>query len=225
MNLEDEKVREKVLKRFLPSLVILVIYFTYIRGAINEDLKKAEKQYQDIANLGISADVIPALQKTQTEVAVSVSKVQKEYREIRQDLDKHTFLLNGSENVNQILENISAYLTKNNLHVISEKWADSTHSAALPKSFNAVRQWLEASKTKDSAANEKTAQTSESIENVSGRLRVILFYGSYLDTFKAMVGFAAKKFKAIPVSLDMKLPDEEGAEQRGQLQWQLKLWI
>lgn len=223
MNLEDEKAREKLLKRFLPALVIVVVYFVFVKGAINKDLKAAEQQYTDMAGKGISEQVLPELHKRKTEISRSVGVLNTEYRNVQQQLNQHTKYLEGTGNVNKTLETLSNYFTANMLHVTQENWVEQSNAASLPKSFNAVKLWLIASKKKSGSAQSNEASKDAIPQN---RLREIQFYGSYQNTFDAMAGFANRKFNLIPVSLSMALPDDSSkAASAGVLKWVLKLWI
>lgn len=222
MNLNDEKEREQILKRFLPAIVILVVYFTFFKETFDEERKAAEQQYKSMAGKGITAEVLPALHKRKGEIGASVSKLRVEYHNVQQELDKHTSQLIGSGNVNKTLETLSNYFAKNQLHVTQADWVDSSGSgaAALPKSFNAVKLWLATSEARKSKGKEDKNEPSEN------RLREILFYGSYKNVYRAMAGFANRKFNVIPISLSMALPgDDDSASKRGQLKWVLKLWI
>ncbi len=224
MNLEDEKARDKLLKRFLPALVIVVVYFVFIKGAINKDLKAADQLYKDMAGKGISEEVLPELHKRKAEISRSVGILNTEYRKVQQQLNQHTKFLEGTGSVNKTLETLSNYFTANMLHVTQENWVEKSNAATLPKSFNAVKLWLIASKKKSASAQATNESSKDEIPQ--NRLREIQFYGSYQNTFDAMAGFANRKFNVIPVSLSMAVPDDSSkAATAGVLKWVLKLWI
>lgn len=226
MKLDDEKAREQLLKRFIPALVIIVVYFVFIKGAIDKDLKAAEQQYTDMAGKGISAEVLPELNKRKSEIAASVVVLNTEHKKIQKELDKHTRYLEGTGNVNKTLETLSSYFTENLLHVTQENWVEPSEAATLPKSFNAVKLWLKSSKNKSKSTPAVPAKKTLKGEKSANRLREIQFYGSYQNTYEAMVGFAERKFKVIPVSISMALPEESSnASKSGLLKWVLKLWI
>lgn len=221
MNLSDEKEREQVLKRFLPAIVILVVYFTFFKETFDEERKAAEQQYKEMSGKGITAEVLPALHKRKAEIGANVARLRTEYQKVQQELDKHTLQLVGTGNVNKTLETLSNYFANNQLHVTQEDWVESSGSGAatLPKSFNAVKLWLAASEA-------RRAKVKIAVKEDENRLREILFYGSYKNVYRAMAGFANRKFNVIPVSLSMGLPGEDELSlKRGQLKWVLKLWI
>ncbi len=231
MNFSDEKDREKLLKRFLPALVILVIYFIFIKEKVNDELKEAEKQFVEMESKGISAKVIPELQKRKSSIAQGVAKLDAEQKKIKKKLDKHTKTLEGTENINLMLEKLSNYFVANQLHVVQEDWVKTVDSANLPKSFNAVKLWLEASKQGGGNAAIKAAPIAP-VPGISvpdtepERLREIQFFGAYQHVYEAMAGFANRQFNVIPVSISMELPEDDSTHSKqGHMKWILKLWI
>ncbi|MCF6254263.1 MAG: hypothetical protein L3J38_05890 [Thiomicrorhabdus sp.] len=231
MSLSDEKEREKLLKRFLPALVLLVVYFVFIKEKVNDELKVAEKQFVEMESKGISASVIPELQKRKSSIAQSVSKLTTEHGKIKKELGKHTQTLEGTGNVNSMLEKLSNYFVANHLHVVQEDWVKTVDSANLPKSFNAVKLWLEASKNggvNTAAKAAPVAPATVAIEKQAEpeRLREIQFFGAYQHVYEAMAGFANRQFNVIPVSISMELPEEDSTHSKqGHMKWVLKLWI
>jgi hypothetical protein len=234
MNFSDEKDREKLLKRFLPALVILVIYFTIIKDKVNDQLKVAEDAFVAMDSKGISSAVLPELQKRKSSIAQSVSKLTLEHSKVKKVLDKHTKTLEGTGNINLMLEKLSNYFVANQLHVVQEDWVKTVDSANLPKSFNAVKLWLEASKNGGKSVSVGGAAVAPApVAGVAvvkdtglDRLREIQFFGSYQHVYEAMAGFANRQFNVIPVSISMELPEEDSSQSKqGQMKWVLQLWI
>lgn len=231
MNFSDEKDREKLLKRFLPALIILVIYFIFIKEKVNDQLKLAEDEYVAMDSKGISAHVIPELQKRKSSIAQSVSKLTAEHSKVKKKLDKHTKTLEGTSNVNFLLEKLSNYFVANQLHVVQEDWVKTVDAANLPKSFNAVKLWLEASKNGGKSVETKAAPVAPAPgtavpDNEPERLREIQFFGAYQHVYEAMAGFANRQFNVIPVSISMALPEDDSSQSKqGQMKWVLQLWI
>jgi hypothetical protein len=232
-----EQRREQWLKRVLPALVVLVVYFSVVSpNYVIPRAKKAEEQYQGLVKKGISESAFPGLEKQQSAVREIISQLEAEGKLLKGALQTKDGFLSRSETINARVELISTILVGNHLQVLNEDRNDKPGNDLLPGSLRETQTWLKdllslqpeaSAMAKVPAPTAKTSNNSKpNMQETDGlNLWTIRYVGTYLDNYHALSTLAASNIKALRVSLTMH-PHLPGTDNTSGLQeWVLTLWL
>ncbi len=215
-----EQQREQWLKRILPALVVLVVYFVIISGFVTEKSKKAEKQYVSLKQKGIDVSALPGIEQQQRGISEEIVKLEQEDKAMHNALAAKSGFLARSGSPNDAIEQISVMLANNNLQVLDEKLNDNLSKDALPKSLRDTQHWLkDIFSTEPVTAAQVSAATHTGDKNFN--IWTIRYVGRYLDNYRALAVLIDSDIKALPVSLTMQA-DKSNA---GKQEWMLTLWL
>ncbi len=230
-----EQQREQLLKRILPALGVLVVYFAIISGFITEKSKKAEQQYMEIFSKGINADSIPGMEQEKKRLEEEVTQLEQESKALHAALAAKSGFLSPERSTNDAIDRITVIFDDNHLQILEEIPNDQSGEKNLSKSLQSTRNWLKDlltpeetvdpkakdPKAKDSKAKKPVAPDEKNPKGIAINIRNIRFAGTYLDTYQALATLADSNIKALPVSLTMK----SYGKGTGKQEWLLKLWL
>ncbi|MEI6067051.1 MAG: hypothetical protein WCP96_06915 [Methylococcaceae bacterium] len=222
-----EQQRELWLKRILPALVILVLYFVIISPYfVTDKTKKAEARYLALKKKGIDAAALPRIAQQQSAISVEIAELEREDKAMHEVLTADSIFLSQSRSPNDELEQIAVILANNHLQVLDEKRNDKPGNEVLPKSLRETRYWLKdilsveppaATKATTAAAVPAGKKTEDKDLNIW----TIHYIGSYLDSYRALSVLIDEDIKALPVSLTM----QASKSNLGKQEWLLTLWL
>lgn len=101
-----EQQREQWLKRILPALGVLVVYFVIISGFVTEKSKKAEAQYVSLQQKGVDAAALPGIEQQQRGIREEIAKLEQEDKAMRDALAANSGFLSRSGSSNDVIERI-----------------------------------------------------------------------------------------------------------------------
>jgi hypothetical protein len=227
-----EQKREQWLKRILPALGVLVVYFVIFSGFVTEKSKKAEEQYVGLKKNGIDVSALSSIEQQQRVIGEEVAKLEQEDKAIHDALAANSGFLSHSGSSNDAIERISVILANNNLQVLDEKRNDKPSKDALPRSLRDTRSWIKdilsvepvttvtpvaaSAGTKPVAAPAGTNKDDKDLN-----IWTIRYVGSYLDNYRALSSLMDSDTKALPVSLTMQAYKVDAGKQ----EWLLTLWL
>lgn len=230
-----EQKREQWLKRILPALVVVVVYFAIISPSyVVPKSKKAEDQYMGLVHKGINVQQLSSLGQQQSTVQAAIAKIENEGKEIKGALQAKNGFLSRNGSVNAKVEVVSVILADNNLQVLDEQRNDKPGNDQLPGSLRETQTWLKDLLSLEpdaaaSAANKpatSTAANPKPTEATKGlNLWTIHYVGTYLDNYRALSTLAGSDLKALRVSLTMHPYHAENESAEGKQEWVLTLWI
>ncbi len=218
-----EQQREQWLKRALPALVALVVYFVIISGFVTEKSKKAEAQYAGLKQKGIDKAALPGIELQQRGIREEIAKLEQEDKAMHDALAANSGFLSRSGSSNDAIERISVILANNNLQVLDEKRNDKPGTDTLPRSLRETQHWLKDVLSVEPATKTTTAAAPAGTNTDDKDLNIwtIRYVGSYLDNYRALSALIDNDTKALPVSLTM----QAYKSNTGKQEWQLTLWL
>lgn len=218
-----EQQREQWLKRILPALGVLVIYFAIISHFVTDKSKKAEDQYVGLQQKGVNAAALPGIELQQREISEEIAKLELEDKATRDALAANGGFLARSGSPNDAIEKISLILAKHNLQVLDEKRNDKPVIDALPRSLRDTRHWLKDMMSAEPVANPGAgvAPTTANSDDKNLNIWTVRYVGAYLDNYRALSALMASDTKALPVSLTM----QAYKSNTGKQEWLLTLWL
>ena len=211
-----EQQRERLLKRVLPALVVLVVYFAIISGFVTDKSKNAQQHYQALKSKGIDPAVLQGMGQQQQDLRKEIADLEAKNKAAQDALQAKSGFLSRTGTVNDTLEQIGGILAKNSLQVLEEKQSvQLPGKEILPKSIGDTQRRL-----KEIAAGPA--------DNVN--IWTIHYVGTYLDNYRALSSLAGDDtIKALPVSLTMQpyksTNDSDPAKEAGKQEWLLTLWL
>lgn len=225
-----EQQREQLLKRILPALGVLVVYFAIISGFITDKSAKAEEQYVQMVSKGINPDAIPGMEQEKSRLKEEVIKLEQETKSIHAAMAAESGFLSLESSTNDAIDRITVILADNHLQVLEETPNEQSIEKNLSKSLQDTQNWLKEllapeetpdPKAKASKAKKPAATDDKNAKDLALNIRKIRFAGTYVDTYRALATLADSNIKALPVSLAMKAYDKGAGKQ----EWLLKLWL
>ena len=224
-----EQQREQWLKRILPALVVLVIYFVIISGFVTEKSRKAEEQYTGMVQKGINAAVLPGIAQQQRALSDEIAGLDQENKALLSALEANSGFLARAGSANVTIERVSVILEKNRLQVLELNRNDKPDPKILPKSLRDTRQWLKEISAGGTAAVAATAPTAAPVADDTDikdlNLWTIRYIGTYPDNFRALSALADSDIKALPASLTMQAYKSNNGSNTGKQEWVLTLWL
>jgi hypothetical protein len=226
-SMTPEQQREQWLKRILPALAVLVIYFAIISGFVTEKSGKAEEQYVGMVQKGINPAALQSMEIQQSGIRGEIGKLEQEYKTLHSALEANSGFLSRTGSANVTIERISVILANNKLEVLDEKRNDKPDKETLPKSLRDTRQWLKEIAAVESAADAKTAvpPADKNTDDKDLNIWTIHYIGTYLDNHRALSSLADSDIKALPVSLTMQAFKSNNKSDAGKQEWVLTLWL
>lgn len=215
-----EQQREQWLKRILPALGVLVVYFAIISGFVTEKSKKAQAQYIGLQQKGVNAATLPGIEQQQREISDEVAKLEQEDKAIHDTLAANSGFLSKPGSSNDAIKRISVILASNNLQVLDEKHIDKPGKDALPKSLRDTQHWLKDILSVEPITTATTAPGADK-EDQALNIWTIRYVGRYLDNYRALSALLDSDTKALPVSLTMQAYKANPGKQ----EWLLTLWL
>lgn len=218
-----EQQREQWLKRILPALGVLVIYFVIISSFVTEKSKKAEAQYVGLQQKGVDAAALPGIEQQQREIREEVAKLELEDKTMHDALAANSGFLSKSGSPNDAIKQISVILANNNLQVLDEKRNDKPGKDILPRSLRDTQHWLKDILSMEPAPKTAAAAVPAATGGDDKDLNIwtIRYVGGYLDNYRALSALIDSDTKALPVSLTM----QAYKSNTGKQEWQLTLWL
>lgn len=221
-----EQQREQWLKRILPALVVLVVYFVIISGFVTEKSRKAVEQFQSMKGKGVDAAALPGIAQQQRAIGDEIAKLEKEKQALLGALEANSGFLSHSGSANASIERISFILASNNLQVLDEKRIDKPDIALLPKSLRDTRHWLkDISSVEATAVAKAPAPVDNNADDKELNIWTIRYTGAYLECYRALSSLADSDVSALPVSLTMQAYKSNNQSNSGKQEWVLTLWL
>lgn len=214
-----EQQREQILKRALPALAILVLYFAIGSSFVTKKSEEAKNQFVMMSQKGINEAILPSIEQDKMRVQEELTKLQSEEAELNKTLQANSGLLSHGNMTNENLDKISVILATNNLQVLHEKRSDKLTQDQIPKSLRDTEKWLKEMLAGDAKQTPVTAVTNAKPEE--SNFWTIHYIGSYLDNYHALLALADSGIKALPLSLTMQ-PLKTNV---GKQEWVLTLWL
>lgn len=215
-----EQQREKILKRALPALGILVLYFAVGSSFVTKKSEEAKKQFTTMSQKGINEAILPSIEQDKMRIQEELAKLQAEETELNKTLEANSGLLSHGKMTNESLDKISVILVSNNLQVLHEKRSEKLTQDQIPKSLRDTEKWL-----KEMVAGDvKPATPAPAVANAKpeeSNFWTIHYIGGYLDNYRALLALAESGIKALPLSVTMQ-PLKTNA---GKQEWVLTLWL
>jgi hypothetical protein len=217
-----EQQRELWLKRILPALGILVLYFVIISPYfVTDKSKKAEARYLALKKKGIDAAALPRIAQQQSAISVEIAELEREDKAIHEVLTADSIFLSQSRSPNDELEQIAVILANNHLQVLDEKRNDKPGNEVLPKSLRETQHWLKDILSVEPPATKAATAAGKKTEDKDLNIWTIHYIGGYLDNYRALSVLIDEDIKALPVSLTM----QASKSNPGMQEWLLTLWL
>lgn len=219
-----EQQREQWLKRILPAMGVLIIYFVIVSGFVTGKTKKAEEAYKALVSKGIDASMLPVRQQNQSTLKDELSKLEAEEKTIRAKMAANSGFLASKETQNDTLDKVSTIFAENSLQVLEEKRDDKLTLNSLTKSFVELQTYLDelATATPVAAVTTPAPKPATKPTNKTINVWTIHYSGSYNDNYRMLNALLSSNSKALPVSLTMQALKDNTS---GQLEWNLTLWM
>lgn len=195
--------RERLLKRILPTLAILVIYFTFISPKVADGVKTVQTQLQTLKASGSLPEAIPALKAQADALNAEIRKLEQEQTIMDDEFSKLTEFLKRPNYANQVSARLATVLENHHVLVLEDKLDSATGKDSMPKSLRDIKEWV-----------------SSHGGGVGASARSLRLRGTYADVYGALNELAHDHLTIVPIALDMNVPDS-GSE----LEWALDLWM
>ncbi|QPK61495.1 hypothetical protein IVG45_11320 [Methylomonas sp. LL1] len=208
--ISDDKLRERWLKRFLPALVITVIYFVFVSNTLVAKSDQAEQAYKAIKLKGVDEDALPGLNRKKQKLQDELLGLKRRDQEVQAGLTAKAGFLYGQTDLNDSIDKLAQLLQRHRLQIIDDRDLGDKKVAELPRSFADLKNWL-------SEMLKKTDTVHTHRFN---------FIGHYADVYEMLDELGQGRIKALPVFLSMKNVDNNNeAQYIGMKAWTLDLWI
>ncbi len=216
----EEQKRDRLLKRVLPAMTILVIYFVFISGWLGESRDAAEQSFQRLRAKGINPNSVSGTITEQSKVQSKINQLKKKHKDLKARMSDMAGFLSNEFLSTESTGQLSDILASNQLQVINEKsqiMSEEEMTLALKDVWNWVKP-MDENKTQDDKNKKDYSEVS---------VQIISVYGRYSDVYNALNQIAADELDAVPVKVTMSLPQEHESEQVASdlLKWELVLWM
>ena len=208
MNLEEFKKlspadRERLFKRILPTLAIIVIYFTFFSSKITGAVTRVEGELKTLKSSGSLPEAIPGLQAQADALNTEIRKLEQEQTAMDDEFSKLTEFLKRPGYANQVSTRVAAVLERHHVFVLEDRLDTAVGKDSMPKSLREIRDWV--------------ASHGGGVEASARRLRL---RGAYADMYDALNDLSRDNLTIVPIALNMTAPDGGG-----ELEWVLEIWI
>ncbi|BCX82753.1 hypothetical protein MIT9_P2339 [Methylomarinovum caldicuralii] len=198
--------RERYLKRILPALAIGVVYFTFVKGFVEKNTEKAEDEWRQLAQKGISAAAIPSYQRQIEALDRQLAELETKKAELDAKLAGELGGLASGRDTNRLIAELTAILSRHHLQVTDEGRDDEIFEQGS-RTVREIRDKLQQQKLDD-----KLHFQAWRVE----------FLGRYGDVYAALREMADNAVPLIPLDLTMKPPADDSDPR---MAWTLTLWI
>lgn len=204
------KQRNKLLKRVLPLLAVLVVYFTFLGPKFTAN---ADQALAEIARMkaAYQSDQQRAndLARQKAELLAELDSLRKTESKPQTDNNtKQTSFFGDADYASRAISRLNECLAKNNLRVIEDgRQAWNAAKATLPATVNDLGKPVQASNVPDN-------------DTSGAALWRVRFSGKYPDVYRALEELAHDDISIIPVSLEMTAPEDDS-----DMLWILQIWI
>lgn len=228
-----EQQREQWLKRILPALGVLVVYFVLVSGFVTEKSKKSLQQYQSLKAKGIDAAQMQGINLQHQQVKAEIATLEQQSLALIGAMDTHSGAIARSDSVNSAIKMISIILDSHHLQVLDENREDNPKNDNLPKSLRDTQQWLRdvtaeppaTPATTPPPAVQAAAPANANPDTKGLTIWTIHYVGTYLDNYQALSDLAESAAKVVPVSLTMHAYKAAKQVDAGKQEWLLTLWL
>jgi len=198
----NEEKRERLLKRILPALLVLVVYFTFVSGWIGGRAEEAEKEVETIMSRGIAPEALPGIRAQQVQLDEEVKRLKSRQEEFNRMVQERTGLAGHAGYASQVSGRVSLLLERYGLREGGNAVEEPGRN--LPKTYRDISQRLK---------NGKDAHW---------QLLRVDFAGDYLAVHRFFEALAKDETAALlPVSWAMHPPGDESPD----LKWSLWMWL
>ncbi len=198
--------RDKWLRRLLPALSVLVVYFVFIAPRINAVSAKADADILRMKNAYMANQTkLSELTKQKNDLLKELAALRKKGSQTDEQTVRDVGFIARPDYANEAIARLSEVLTEHGLHIIEDgklEWGSAKDS--IPKTVSELAEPL----------GTKAATGAASLWRVR-------FSGGYLDVYWALHELSRGGLLIVPVSLDMVPP----AQGEGAMEWSLTIWV
>jgi hypothetical protein len=219
-----EEKRELLLKRALPGLAVIVLYFVFVSSMMAEKMKKAETDYKNLMMSGVSKEALPSISSQQAQTQQQLTEVQKKVTELQTQFKKMAGFLSNSDNstnatmakVSRIFDDFQIKQSKDEKAVFSE--------AQLNPSLKEVWQAIKPTEAEGKKTPDNKPVAVKKPEDSMISVHHLWLKGSYTNMYQALTAIAAPTLQVLPISLTMLMPEVD-VDNSGEMEWELILWM
>jgi cell division protein FtsB len=190
-----EQLRERLLKRILLALVIVVGYFVLLAPGVTEKAAKAENDARALAQKGVSPAAIPALGARRDQVRADIARLKEEQAQLDRELRDQLGFLRDPAYPNRLIDRLSQVLAERRIRVLEDRRGGQEIADLVSPS---VREIVA-----------KLGKDNEKLRLNGWRLR---FSGSYPDVYEALRILAYDDLPVLPLHLGMAPSAEAGGD-------------
>jgi hypothetical protein len=205
----SDEARQQFLRRILPALAICVAYFTFAKGFLEENTRKAEEKWRALAEKGISQEALNSLvgrmEKLDQELAEQQAKKQRFAEEIGKIIGGLDPVQRESD-FNRLIDQLHAELRAHHLELVAEREAGKT----LEQAAGAVLEF------------KQLLSQGGLADKLPARAWQLEFLGRYADVYRALQALARDPRIVLVVALEMKPPPEDSDPR---MLWTVTVWI
>jgi len=195
--------RERLLRRALPALAVLVLYFTFVAPQVSDPARAAETQLAAMMSRGIAPEAVPAVRAERDRLREEVDALEQQQALQDDELKAAMDFLKHPDYANQVIEHLSEVFEDHGLKIAEQVRDDQAARAAMPRSLRDLGEWLKRQGSPGGASGWR-----------------IRFAGAYGDVARALAELTGQEPPVIPLTLEMRVP-----EAPGELEWTLIVWI
>ena len=195
--------RERLLKRVLPMLAILVIYFVFFSSKISGAVMKVQTELTTLKSSGSLPEAIPALRAQSDTLNAETRKLEQQQTAMDDEFSKLTEFLKRPDYANQVSTRLAIVLENHHVFVLEDKLDSAAGKDSMPKSLREIRDWV--------------ISHGGGVGASARRLRL---RGAYVDVYGALYDLSRDNLTIVPIALNMTAPDNGG-----ELEWILEIWI
>ncbi|HYE36084.1 hypothetical protein [Methylocaldum sp.] len=198
----NEEKRERLLKRILPGLVMLVVYFTFVSGRISGQAEEAEKEVESMISRGIAPEALPGIRTQQAQLDEDIKRLKGKQEEFNRMVQERTGLAGHPGYASHVGDRLSLLLEQHALREGNNTVEEPGQN--LPKTYRDISQRLQ--NGKDS----------------HWLLLRVDFTGDYRAAHRVFEAIAKDDTVALlPVNWAMYPPSNETPD----LKWSLWMWL
>ncbi len=197
--------RQVFLRRLLPALAICVAYFTFAKGFLEDNTRRAEEAWRKLADKGISREALAGLERKIASLDQQLAETQAK-RARAEELLLQAFNRRAPVDLNASLERVHQVLSQNDLALLAE--------AEAPSAF---------AETGAAEASLMTLLDSEGTrDKIPRRAWQFTLLGRYGDVFRALRTLVEEAQIVLVLALAMREPEDDSDPR---MLWTLTVWI
>lgn len=201
-----EEKRERQLKRILPGLAIIVVYFSFLSRWVTQGEEKAKADIKALQSRGIAVNAMPAMLQQEQQLDADIRRLSAQKAEFGKRLQEQAGFLSDPGYGSQLSDRVSSLLAKHHLRETGDDKLGGKPSGEkeIAPAVRDVAQHM------PQAVGKKTSPTVWQVN----------FTGAYADVYRMLAELQAEKSAVIPVALSMKPAPED----RMGMSWSLSMW-